>query len=740
MFSVLYVDDEPALLEVGKLYLEKDGDISVYTAPSVEEGNAILINTDIDVIISDYDMPEINGIDFLRTIRESGNSIPFIIFTGKGREEIVIQAIDYGADSYIQKSGEPGNIFLKLRQKIDKVIRYKLAEQEIRRKSREWDGLFNSTERVTLVLNIDKKILSANYASTILLKKSENELIGKNFELFFYTKNTKICPFDDILAQKKFQSDIVTSDILGKTFDISYTPVLDDKGTIEKIIFMATDISRRIKTEEELKKYRENLEELVRERTIELAKAKEIAEKSNKAKTTFLSNMSHELRTPLNAILGYTQLLQRYDNITSEQKEQLKTIYSSGKHLLSLINDLLDLSKIEAQAIQIDEKSFNLMSLFKEVYNITRIKAEEKNLAFTFEPLSPIPSCVLGDEGKLRQILINLLNNAIKYTDSGEVIFRVSYGQSEDQVLQCDIIDTGRGIPTHKKDEIFRPFTQIGEHGEMIEGTGLGLAITKSLIEFLNGTLTLNSEPDKGSHFSVRIKFPPSFTFVPDDKEAKNIIGYEGTPKKILVVDDNISNASFLEAFLHPLGFIVMKATNGPDALQIINFNHPDIILLDFVMSGMTGLDVIHEIRKDPTLDDIKIIGISASVSRSEFKHDFKSLCDEFLVKPVDINVLLNILGRYLDITWIEKPSDEITSTCFNKESKNAKEIKPPSSETLNTIELLAKQGNFTRINQILIQLEKEDSIDPSFIQKVRHNCLKFNDDAIISLIRSLKK
>ncbi|NLV27950.1 MAG: response regulator [Methanomicrobiales archaeon] len=738
MFSVLYVDDEPALLEIGKLFLEKKGEITIHLAESAKNAITILQNLDVDVIISDYDMPDMNGIEFLKYIRRSGNQIPFIIFTGKGREEVVIEAIENGADSYIQKTGDPKTIFQNLRQKIDSVVRLKLAEKEIRRKSREWDGLFNSTERVTLVVNTNQKILSANRASTILFKSTEEQLLGKDFFPFFYQDDGKKSSFKNVLESKKFYSDIVTSDNLNKTFDISYTPVLDEEGEIEKIILMASDITQRIKNEEDLKKYRENLEELVRERTVELAKAKELAESSNKAKTTFLSNMSHELRTPLNAILGYTQILQRYNNITPEQKEQLKTIYSSGKHLLNLINDLLDLSKIEAQVIQVDEKSFNLMSLFKEVYNITRIKAEEKNLSFSFEPITPIPSCVLGDEGKLRQILINLLNNAIKYTDTGTILFRVSYGIAADHVLQCEIIDTGKGIPVNKNDEIFRPFTQIGEHGEMIEGTGLGLAITKSLVEFMNGTLTFVSEEGKGTKFTITITFPPTLTFVPENKEIRNIIGYEGDRKKILIVDDNISNASFLEAFLQPLDFFVMKATNGPDALLITSHYHPDIILLDFVMSGMSGLDVIHEIRKNTALDDIKIIGISASVSRSEYKHDFKASCDEFLVKPVDINVLLNVLGRYLNIIWKEEIIDDDTDTTI-LQPLTTYEIQPPSEELLNNLELLAKQGNFTKINQMLIQMEQEENPDRAFIHNVRQNCMKFNDDAIISLIRSMK-
>lgn len=738
MLTLLYVDDEPALLDLGKIFLERSGDISVYTAESVRQALLILEKNEIDVIVSDYDMPGQNGIEFLKIVRNTGKLTPFIIFTGKGREETVIEALDEGADSYIQKNTEPSILFEHLRQKIDRAIRLKVAEQELRKKSREWDGIFNSTERITLILDTSGLILSANEAALNLFHKTLQELIGSPYEGYFidndlpHDKN----PFKKALHTKKFESEEIACNVLNKYFSISCTPVLDDKNEIEKIIFMGSDITQRIYAEEEIKKYRDNLEELVRERTIELAIAKEQAESSNKAKTAFLSNMSHELRTPLNAILGYTQIFQRYDNITDEQKEQLKTIYTSGKHLLSLINDLLDLSKIEARAIKTEEMPFNLVSLCKEVYNIIKIKAEEKNLQFFFDILSDIPPTVIGDEGKLRQILINLLNNSVKYTEIGHIIFRVRYHYPSSQMFQAEIIDTGKGIPESKIDEIFKPFTQLGTHDETVEGTGLGLSITKSLIEFMHGSLELHSDYGIGSKFTVTIKLPTSYALVPEKNELKNIIGYKGEKKKILLVDDNLPNASFLESLLYPLGFTIFKATNGEDALLSVMSEHPDIILLDFVMSGMNGLDVIHEIRKNSEFDYIKIIGISASLSRNDYKDDFKNKCDDFLVKPVEIDVLLETIGKHLKIEWEEKP---ILNSADNFVIEfPSKEKHLPSNEILQKIELLAKQGNFSQINLILTQLENDNETDQVIIKRLKNFSLVFNDDAIISTIKSL--
>nr|WP_319540147.1 response regulator [uncultured Methanospirillum sp.] len=737
MLSALYVDDEPVLLDVVKQFLERTGDIIVYQADSAHSALSILRTTDIDVIISDYDMPELNGIEFLKIVRQSGNLIPFIIFTGKGCEETIIQALDEGADSYISKTADLKILSYELRQKIDKVIRLKVAEEKLRRKSREWDGIFNNTEIATLVLDPSHLILSANRAAMKLFGKSEEELVGQRWFLFFFGNcQLPSGPFSRVIESKSFESEEITSVLLKKTFQISCTPVLNEKGDIEKIIFRASDITHKKKIEEELQKYRENLEELINERTHELALAKEQAELANKAKSTFLSHMSHELRTPLNAILGYAQIMQRYPNITNEQKEQLQTINTSGKHLLSLINDLLDLSKIEANAIHLEKKPFSLFSLLEEVYNITKMQAEEKNLVLSFEIVNSLPLCVSGDEGKLRQILINVLSNAIKYTDVGKVIFRVSYNTPSQEFLKCEIIDTGRGIPNDKEKEIFLPFTQVGIHGETSEGTGLGLAITKSLVEFIGGTILLQSVVGSGSTFTIIIPLPTSFDFIPNEKVCNNIIGYEGNRKKILIVDDNVSNALFLTDLLQPLDFSILKAANGEEAVEITKKERPDLLLLDYVMKGMNGLDVIHYIRNNPEFNTIRIIGISASVLGSEFEQDFKSKCDDFLVKPVDIELLLDRIGKQLNINWKELRSDNISNSLYIE--KRIENGHLPSEEILKLIELCAKQGNFSRIKQILIQLEEKEDVDSSFIRKIRQYSVKFNDDAIVSYIRSL--
>lgn len=242
---------------------------------------------------------------------------------------------------------------------------------------------------------------------------------------------------------------------------------------------------------------------------VELQNAKVAAETANRAKSEFLSSMSHELRTPLNAILGYAQILKAQDNLTDTQCHHLEIMRISGEHLLTLINDILDVGKIEAQKMDIEQGIFDLPALVRQSLNLTRLKAEEKDLHFLYEEQTPIPPYVIGDERKLRQILLNLLSNAVKNTRRGSVTLRVFYNYADGGTLRCDVVDTGTGIPADKLETIFEPFTQLADNGQLREGVGLGLNITRRLLELMNGRLSVESIVGEGSLFRLELPLPP---------------------------------------------------------------------------------------------------------------------------------------------------------------------------------------------------------------------------------------
>ncbi|MGK7935032.1 MAG: CBS domain-containing protein [Xenococcaceae cyanobacterium] len=477
---------------------------------------------------------------------------------------------------------------------------------------------------------------------------------------------------------------------------------------------------------------KEAREELYQTNTA-LISAKEAAEAANRAKSTFIAHMSHELRTPLNGILGFAQVLQRDPNVTSEQLGGIKTIHQCGSHLLTLIEDILDIAKIEAGKLELHNNDFDFSVFIEDLMAIIHLRAKDKGITFNYQAPFSLPNIVQGDEKRLRQVLLNLLSNAVKFTEIGSVTFTVGYkenfsgqeaerfSQTPNPKIRFQVADTGIGIPPDKLTEIFLPFQQAVAGQFAHEGTGLGLAISQNIIHQMGGEIKVHSELGKGSVFWFDVDLPAIATSneVKQTNLERRIVGFKGNKHKILVVDDQIHNRAFLVELLRPLGFEVVEATNREEGWTIAQKYRPDLILLDLVMPVVDSYSIANRLRQDPHFADVVIVATSASDLKNEQSLSERSDYNAFLTKPVCVDELLEIIKVYLKLEWIYQPNPSTILSTDDKIEKTEEDIglvgnsiiAPPEEELAVLLEL-AKLGN---IAGILEQAAKIEQLAPQY-------------------------
>ncbi|MEG4212398.1 PAS domain S-box protein [Microcoleus sp. S13_B4] len=512
--------------------------------------------------------------------------------------------------------------------------------------------------------------------------------------------------------------------------------------------------------------------------------AKEAAESANRAKSDFLANMSHELRTPLNGILGYIQLLKVDKNFTADQQESLNNIHQCGNHLLMLINDVLDLSKIEASKMDLSVTNVHFSSFVKSIIDLFQMRSAQKGIAFNYEQVSALPDGILADEKRLRQVLINLLSNAVKFTNSGSVTFKVGYAENfpdnypptncENSSLTAEIAsqtinltanldaqqmslpplgttearevittentsdhaltpkirfqieDTGIGIGQNKLEEIFLPFHQVGDHNNFVEGTGLGLSISQKLVKMMGSQIRVQSTPGKGSIFWVDLDLPavaPSSELA-SRQEKRQLVGFTGPQRKVLIVDDHEVNRAMLHRLLFHLGFEIVEATDGEDCLHKAQEFLPDIILMDLLMPVMNGWEATRRLRELPEVKDTVILALSANVYETTKQESILAGCDNFLTKPIQTNELLELLRLHLRLEWVYEERSQ-TKKRTDQTAKASSEIAAadstmvsPASESVLALLRLAAMGD---IEAILEETAKLEDSDPTLVPFVHH-------------------
>jgi signal transduction histidine kinase/DNA-binding NarL/FixJ family response regulator len=462
-----------------------------------------------------------------------------------------------------------------------------------------------------------------------------------------------------------------------------------------------------------------------------LQEAKEAAVAANQAKSRYLSGVSHELRTPLNTILGYAQLLEGDDKLPQRNRRAAQAIQRGGEHLADVIEGLLEISKIEARRLDLHRDQMMLGPLLEQLSEMFAIQAQAKGLAFAYRCESELPDYVMADEKRLRQVLMNLLSNAVKFTRDGSVTLQVSY---RNEVAKFVVSDTGVGVRPEHQESIFDPFERIRDEAtQFVSGTGLGLTISRLLSNLMGGDLSLRSEYDKGSVFTLSVMLPvvhsPKNVAVP----ARKIHGYEGAGKRILVVDDEPSHRTLIADFLSPLGFDVLGAHTAEIALQLVEEQQIDLFLLDVHMPITDGWELASVLRKRGV--KVPIIMLSGNAIEDHRSEIGSELHDEYLIKPVRLEALLDKIGAAMGIAWVDQDSAARNVDAGTGATEAPTRL--PSNEDLEELISMSKIGYLSGVLKKLEEFEAAN-IDSEFLQYLKSRADLCDFDGMAQAIRGL--
>jgi PAS domain S-box-containing protein len=615
-----------------------------------------------------------------------------------------------GTVYFLQRLRRSNAIIRNLNASLEE--RVQAQTDELRQQTRYLRTLVDALPLGVWLKDTRHRYLAANQTATKNSGMLAEAVAGKTDLDIWPQQQARKFMSEDIEVMRMLQPRMIEEEVAGPNgaawIETYKAPVLDEDGTVLGTVGFGRDISER------------KIAEAAREAA--LVEAQRLAQ----VRSDFLAQMSHELRTPLNGILGYAQILRADRKLDDQQHAALNVIQQSGEHLLTLINDILDSAKIEAGKLELMPSTVSLPHFLKGITEIIRIKADQKGLAFSLDAASDLQMAVNVDERRLRQVLLNLLANAVTFTEQGAV--RLSVRREQNGRLRFEVEDTGVGMSPAQLIAVFQPFAQTGGIRHRQDGTGLGLAISRRIIRLMGGDIAVESALGRGSRFSFELALPAAVTADAAPRQA-DICGYQGQRRTVLVVDDAASNRAVAADMLRPLGFEILEASGGEHAIEAAGGREPDLVLMDVVMAGIDGVECVNRLRALPGLHVLPIIAISASASAEDRQRYLAAGMDVFLPKPVMRDALLHQIGALLRLTWI--------TVARTPDEPHALPLTAPTGEEMQTLHRLARIGNMSDILTHASYLQDLDERYRPFAQHLATLAKTYQSQAILRFVES---